>query len=320
MRRTVLAALLVALPALAHAATLRTHTLLHGPDVLLSDLFNDAGPNAARRLGSAPPAGGSIVVEAAQLGAIARQFGVDWRPASSGDRAVLERPGRNLPRDDVLRAVRDALHAAGASAQCDVDLPGFSPPLVPVDADPHLVVTQLDYDAESGRFTAILSVTGKAMEPVNLRIAGRADDTLAVPVATARLPVGTVLRADDVRMARVRVSLLHSPVAHSLAEAVGMQLRHAIIPGQPLARADLVRPSLVQRGAYVRIALQSGGLRLAAQGVAMESGARGERIRVMNTASRAVLEAVVSGPDLVRILPGSTPVSRMAAGYQAVVR
>ena len=115
MRRLLPRPAAVACPATVQAATLRTHTLLRGPDVLLSDLFNDAGPNADRRLGPAPPAGGSIVVEAAQLGAIARQFGVDWQPASSGDRAVLERPGRTLPRDDVLAAVRSALQAAGAS-------------------------------------------------------------------------------------------------------------------------------------------------------------------------------------------------------------
>lgn len=320
MRQLVLAIALVAVPAAVQAATLRTHTLLRGPDVLLSDLFKDAGPNAARRLGASPPAGSSIVVEAAQLGAIARQFGVDWRPASSGDRALLERPGRSLPRDTVLTAVRDALHTAGASADSDVDLPGFSSPLVPVDADPHLLVTQLDYDAESGRFTAILSLTGKAMEPINVRIAGRVDATVAVPVATARLPMGTVLSADDVQMARVRVSLLHNAVAHTLSEAVGMQLRHPTIPGQPLPRADLVRPSLVQRGALVQIALQAGGLSLTAQGVAMQSGAAGERIRIMNTASRAVLEAVISGPQEVRVLPGSAPLPRMSAGYQVVVR
>lgn len=320
MRRIVLAALLLAVAPASHAATLRTHTLLHGPDVLLSDLFNDAGPNAGRRLGPAPPAGGSIVVEAAQLGAIARQFGVDWRPASSGDRSVLERPGRSLSREDVTAAVRQALHAAGASADCDVDMPGFAPPLVPADADSHSTVTQLDYDAQSGRFTAILSVTGKAMEPINLRIAGRADDTVEVPVASARLPMGTVLHADDVHLARVRVSLLHKAVVHTLAKAVGMQLRHAIGPGRPVPRADLVPPSLVQRGAVVRIALRAGGLSLMAQGVAMESGAAGERIRVMNTTSRAVLEAVVGGPDLVRVTPGSAPLSRAAVGYRALVR
>src|SRR5215472_12338250 len=126
-----LAALAICLAAAnADAATLRSMTTLHGPVVRLSDLFDDAGAGADRVLGPGPGAGGRIVVEAAQLGAIARQFGVDWRPVSSADRAVLDRPGRPLRRDDVLDAVRSALIAGGASSDCDVELAGFIPPLV----------------------------------------------------------------------------------------------------------------------------------------------------------------------------------------------
>ena len=98
-----LAALAICLGAAhADAATLRTTTTLHAAVVRLDDLFDDAGAGADRILGPGPGAGGRIVVEAAQLGAIARQYHVDWRPASSGDRAVLDRPGRPLRREDAL--------------------------------------------------------------------------------------------------------------------------------------------------------------------------------------------------------------------------
>ncbi len=117
----------------AQSATLRTVTTLHAPTVRLSDLFEDAGANANRVLGPGPGAGGRIVVEAAQLGAIARQFGVDWRPASSADRAVLDRPGRPLQREDVLDALRSALIEGGTSPDCDIELADFSPPLVPFE-------------------------------------------------------------------------------------------------------------------------------------------------------------------------------------------
>src|SRR5579864_5897239 len=110
----------------AEGATLRTTTTLHAAVVRLSDLFDEAGANADRVLGPGPGAGGRIVVEAAQLGAIARQFGVDWRPSSSADRAVLDRPGRPMRREDVLRAVKSALMAGGASADCDIELAGFT--------------------------------------------------------------------------------------------------------------------------------------------------------------------------------------------------
>jgi flagella basal body P-ring formation protein FlgA len=290
------------------AATLRNMTTLHASVVRLSDLFDDAGANADRVLGPGPGAGGRIVVEAAQLGAIARQFGVDWRPASSADRAVLERPGRPMRREDVLRAVKNALMAGGASADCDVELAGFTPPLVPFEASPQSVVSDLDYDANAGRFNAMISVTDASMEPLHLRVSGRVDDTVELPVASARLLAGSVLRAGDLHMARVHTTLIRSEVARQLGDAIGMQVKRPIAAGQPLALAELMRPSMVEKGASVLMVLDSPGIALTAQGQAMEAGAINERIRVLNPVSRAVVEAEVIGPDRVRVAPNSLPV------------
>ena len=70
----------------ATAATLKPFTTLSGPVVTLADLFDGAD---SRARGPAPAPGARITVEARQLEAIARQYGVDWRPMGAGDRAVL---------------------------------------------------------------------------------------------------------------------------------------------------------------------------------------------------------------------------------------
>jgi flagellar basal body P-ring formation protein FlgA len=320
MRRFSLPLLLLscALAAPAAGATLRPMTTLAAPVVRLSDLFDDAGAAAARVLGPAPAPGGRIVVEAAQLAAIARQFGVDWKPASPADRAVLDRPGRILPREQALEAVRSALEAAGAPQDCDIELPGFAPPLVPAEATAQPVATQMDYDSASGRFTATLSVTGDGMAPVNMRVAGRALETLELPVAAARLIAGTILRASDVRPARVRASLVRTEVAQIPAQAIGKALRHAVPAGQPLPLAELELPSLVQKGAAVLIQLDTAGLTLTGQGQALEPGAAGQRIRVLNPTSRAVVEAEVTGPDRVRVEPDGVPLVPAARGKTQV--
>ena len=305
----------------AEAATLRTAVTLRGPHVYLRDLFDDAGPNADRLLGPGPGPGGRVIVESAQLGAIARQFGVDWRPVSRADRTVLEWPGRPMRREDALDAVRVALMSAGAAADCVIDLSGFNPPLVPVEATPRPAVAQLDYDSTVGRFTAVLSVTGVGMDPITTRIAGRVEETVELPVPTTRLMPGAVLRPGDVHMARVSTGLVRMEVVRSLSQAVGMQLKRQALPGQPFAVADLMRPAMVQRDSLVRMQLDSGGLSLIAQGVAMEAGAAGERIRVRNPVSRAILEAEVLGPGEVRVLPGSVPIPAGGRSpYQVSVR
>jgi flagella basal body P-ring formation protein FlgA len=128
----------------------------------------------------------------------------------------------------------------------------------------------------------------------------------------ARLAAGTLVRAEDVRLARVHVAMVHSEVMHAVVDAVGLQLRHPVVAGQPFAVAEMMRPALVQRGSTVQMQLQAPGISLLAQGVAIESGATGERIRVLNPSSRAVVEAEVIGPGRVRVTPESTPISTAA--------
>ncbi len=319
MRRFSLIALICAtLP--AQAATLRPVATLNGPNVFLRDLFDGAGQHADRLLGPGPGPGGRYIVESAQLGAIARQFSVDWRPASTGDRVMVEWPGRPMKREDALDAVRAALIANGATRDCLIEMTGFTPPIVPLHASPQPLVAQLDYNTGTGRFTAILSVTGEGMETITTRIAGQVDETVELPVPTSRLHAGAVLRPEDVHLARVSTTLVRTEVARSLREAVGMQLKRQVQAGQPLPAADLIRPAVVQRDSLVRMQLEARGLSLSGQGVALESGATGERIRVRNNNSLAVLEAEVIGPGQVRVAPDTVPIQHATRVGRAVQR
>lgn len=302
------------------AATLRTVTTLTGPQVYLRDLFDDAGVNAARVLGSGPGPGGRIVVEARQLRAIARQYEVDWQPVSNADRAVLEWPGRPMRREDAVAAVRAALVARGVAPDCDIEIPGFVPPLLPANGSAAPVVTQLDYDPDLGRFTAILSVAIQGADPIAVRASGLAADVVELPVPAVRLPAGAVIGSGDIRMARLRTASVHAEAVRAPGQAIGMQVKRQLPAGAPIAAADLMRPTQVSRGESVGLRLAVGGLSITGQGIALESGASGDRIKVRNTSSQAVIEAEVLGPGAVRVIPGTAPITAQARAGQTVAR
>jgi flagella basal body P-ring formation protein FlgA len=101
-------------------------------------------------------------------------------------------------------------------------------------------------------------------------------------------------------------------VAHDASAVIGMQLKHQVAAGTPILLADLMQPTQITRGDQVRMLLQVSGLYVAGQGVALESGAAGERIRVRNISSQAVIEAEVQEPGIVRVVPGSAPITAQA--------
>jgi flagella basal body P-ring formation protein FlgA len=304
MKRLMALAVAICVCQPAAAASVRGMTTLHGPLVFLHDLFDDAGQNADRVLGPGPAPGDRIVVEAAQLNAIARQFNVPWRSVSSADRAVLEWPGRPLHQDEATDAVKAAVTAAGASDDIDIDIPGFVPPMVPMDATVSVAVSQLDFDADTGRFTASLTITGDTMNAMSTRISGKVEPMVTAMVSVTRLLPETILRPEDVKMTRIRASRVPGQAAQTVDQIAGMQLRRPIAAGVPLRLSDLMRPPLVQRGAVVRMELSERDLSVSAQATAIDDGAEGDRIRVQNINSHAFVYADVVGPDHVRVVPG----------------
>ncbi len=290
----------------ASAATLRPFTTLSGPVVTLADLFDGAD---TRTLGSSPAPGARITVEARQLEAIARQYGVDWRPAGAGDRAVLDRPGRTLGRDEVTGPLRTALAAAGAPRDGDLELPGFAAPTVGMGAATSAEVTQLEYDGGTGRFTALVSVTADSEPAAQIRLSGRVLEMAELPVPRRRMMPGDVIEKGDLEWVRLRAAQAKGEVVRAMRDAVGQALRHSVSPGQPIQLADLGKPIVVQKGMPMMLALDTPGIQLTAQGVAMEPAGMGETIHIVNPASHVVVEAEVTGPGRARVLPGTAPVN-----------
>jgi flagellar basal body P-ring formation protein FlgA len=291
---------LAALATQAAAATLRdTDVMLSDSSIRLSDLFNGIGND--RVIGPAPDPGQRIVVEAAQLTAIARQFGVDWRPVNTGSRVVMERPGQQFPRETALSALRTTLLATGIPVNSEIETPAFNPPMVPLGVTAQPDVTQASYDSTTGRFTALLSITADGMTPFNARLSGHVQEMVDVEVTTRRLAAGEVLGPDDVQPARVRAGLVRSEAARLPEQAVGLAARRPINAGAPVLLVELAKPLLMQRGSPVQVQLDMPGLSVTVQGVAMEPAALGDRVQVLNPTSRTVLDAEVTGASQVRM-------------------
>jgi flagella basal body P-ring formation protein FlgA len=303
--------LLLCLPVAANAAILRTAGTLGGPIVHLSDLWDDVGAQGARALGPAPPPGGHITVGSAQLGAIARAYGVDWQPQSDADEVNLQRAGAPLALQSVLSVLRPALLAQGAGSRdspFDIALPFFDPPVLDAQATPRLSVEQLSFDAASGQFSAILVVATVGPEVLRLHLAGTVAESVAVVVPTRRLLPGEIIGAEDVQVQFIRASLVTTNVARELSQAIGLTVRQITFPGQPLAMAELEHPICVQKGDRLVMSLTMPGLDLGAIGEALQEGAVGDRVAVRNPVSGSVLMALITGPGRVRIDPDAAAV------------
>ncbi len=127
----------------------------------------------------------------------------------------------------------------------------------------------------------------------------------ATPVmADSVVPTRTIRAEAIIQDTDVTLSRSTDTVGYArLADVVGQEARVMLYPGRPIGFDDIGPPAIVARNQLVRVAFQAGGLEILTEGRALERGAVGDRVRIMNLSSRATLFGQVQ-PD------GSIQVSR----------
>jgi flagella basal body P-ring formation protein FlgA len=121
--------------------------------------------------------------------------------------------------------------------------------------------------------------------------------------ATRLLLPGDVLRVEDV-MAGAAVRPLPDALPASQT-VVGLEVKRRLTDGRVLTDRDVGPRSAVKSNTPVQVIWKAGGLSLELAGRALETGAIGDEIRVLNTMSSRTIRGVVVGDGMVEMR--STP-------------
>jgi flagella basal body P-ring formation protein FlgA len=108
-------------------------------------------------------------------------------------------------------------------------------------------------------------------------------------VARRNVARGEVLAASDLDVDRRDLSQLPRDLVSEPTEAVGKIARTALLPYAPIRNDQLSVPPTVHRGDAVLLVAERGALRITAPGEVKEDAGRGERVRIVNRASRKEL-------------------------------
>lgn len=289
--------------AAAERALLKPSVQVEGDVVRLGDLFDNAGPKAAAVVTHAPQPGRRVVLDAEWLAAVAKSFGLDWQPLGRMDRVSVERRSVTVGTDDIAAELKRALMLQGMPADAEMQLANRALQVhVPADGPYQIDVRDVDYEPQSGRFTAFVEIASSA-GPQRMRLSGRSFTMAQIPVLARPMQKGEVITEKDLDWLPVRADQIGHGVLTDIDQVVGQAVRNAGRAGQPLRRADVQIPVVVPKGALVTMVLQSPGMALSAQGRAIEDGGAGQTIRVTNTHSKMTVEARVEGPGIVSVLP-----------------
>jgi flagella basal body P-ring formation protein FlgA len=142
-------------------------------------------------------------------------------------------------------------------------------------------------------------------------------ETIATAVATRALGRGETVKASDVAIERRPKADVGPEGIGAADEAIGLAVRQPVRLGQPLRRKDLMKSELVHRDDFVTLVYEVPGIMLTTQGKALEPGAQGDVISVLNVQSKRTIQGIVISPNRVVIRAPMTRVSSDAAAAAA---
>jgi flagella basal body P-ring formation protein FlgA len=292
-----------ALPALPERAepsrpVLKRAVTVTGEIVRIGDLVENAGVVAEVPIFRAPDLGHSGSVPAARVLDAVRPHHIIQLDTSGIDEVMVTRASRTVTTKEVEARLVSAL--SGQSGLTDAKNIGVSFDgnfrTVQVDPNAELGITQLSYNQQTRRFDVAFDLAGNGGRRQTLRVTGALVETTEAVVPLRTIAPGEVLKASDVMIER-----RPKTDAVAIEDAIGFAARHSLKPGQVIRPSDLMKPELVARNETVTISYEAPGMVLSIRGKALDAGAKGDVVNVLNIQSNRTIQATVSGPGRVYV-------------------
>jgi flagella basal body P-ring formation protein FlgA len=318
-------ALLVAAPVAASAQSreepiavpvLHASVAVAGDVVRIGDMIDNAGTSAQIAIYRAPDLGTTGSLPTAQVIAALQAhqvIGVDTRDIKA---VTVTRLSRSIEAGEMRLQVAHALeHRNGLGDAANLSLT-FDREVQDIQLDASntgpLQPVSTRYEPRSGRFDVSFEIANdSSAAPAKLRFTGTAIETVEAAVLTHNVERNEVLKSSDViPERRPKAEVGSDPAAPG--QVVGMQMRRQLRAGQALRTADLAKPDLVQRDENVTLTYEAAGLYLTIRGKALDNGAEGDIVSVLNLQSKRTISGAVIGRGQVAITV-ATPRLRAAA-------
>jgi len=304
MMKMLLSALLIAVsitPAAAQAR-LKAQASVTGDIVRIGDLVENAGIAANTPIFRAPDLGQTGLVPSLAVLEAVRPYGLVAVDARGLSEVSVTRMSRVIAIDEIEARIVRALTARYRIGKTEDLKLSFDRELraiqLEADAPADLSLVRFSYEPSSRRFDVTFELgTGRAW-----RYTGAAVETVEVAVPSRPLARGELIKATDIAIERRPRSEFSNEPPAPVTETLGRAARRALRAGQALRNADLMKPELVQRGEMVTLHYEVPGIAITMRGKALESGAEGDTVNVLNEQTKRTLQGTVTSAGHVTMI------------------
>lgn len=312
--RTLTTAFLIALAVSPAAAQtrLKAQVTVASDIVRIGDLVENAGVAANTPIFRAPDLGQTGAVPARAVLDAVRPYGLIAVEAGGIAEVSVTRLSRTIAIEEIEARIVQALAARYRLGKTEDLKLTFDRELRAIELEANsaaaLSLARFSYEPAARRFDVTFDIGSKAW-----RYTGTAVETVEVAVPSRALGRGELIKANDIAIERrPKAEFANEPPA-PVTEVLGRAARRALRAGQAFRIADLMKPELVQRSEMVTLHYEVPGIAITMRGKALESGAEGDSVNVLNEHSKRTVQGVVTSAGHVSMIVRTSTVVAQAA-------
>lgn len=297
-------------------ADVKENTIVDKSTVTLGDVLDNLDQGRDIWVMNAPAPGQKTTLSTRYLASLTREHNIYWQNSRGVRQITIIRKGQSFRHADFEPLIMQKLN--------DMEMPGNKTGIsfdskntaiyLPEDSSlEDISLKKFTLTRRTGKFTALLSVPVGDGSFTTATVRGRTHAISYVPALNKVITPGQHITAQDITWVSMPTLSIGRNIISDKSQLIGMTPRRGLRSVTPLRLSDLERPKIVLRGKMIRIVFQSGKIRLSALGKAIQSGGKGDVIRVMNSKSHKTIEAVVTGPGQVQVMTVQSNLAQLIA-------
>jgi flagellar basal body P-ring formation protein FlgA len=315
-----------ALPPSITGPRLRAEAVVATDLVRIGDLIDNAGITADIAIFRAPDLGQTGSVLASRIVEAVRPHKILDLDTRGITEVAVTRASRTIDQKDIEARILRALSGQHGITESSNLAVTFDNEVRALQIDPslnlELRVLRFTFEPRTGRFDVSFEYPGNpAPRRPALRYTGTIAETFEAAVPTRTIAPGEILNKSNLMITRRPKNEFAADVVLEVAQAIGRSARRGLRAGQAIRMNDLVKAEIIQRNENVTITYEVPGIMLTMHGQALEAGALGDAINVLNVQSKKSIRATIAGPGHVvvaaRVPLVLTPPPRVAADAAA---
>ncbi len=204
--------------------------------------------------------------------------------------------------DDVSAAVSKEFVEQGRGSDIELEFFGGQTGFVFENADEaKILVSDLNVNEEQNKFTATAEIFVDGKLSAETKLFGRYFDMTEVWLPVKNIEKDAIITQDDLVKAKIRSNRLRDDNVVDIDELVGKQAVRQIKADRPIMAKDIQDEVLITKGQLVTAVYSYKGLQITSRMEALEDGAKGQEIKLLNTKSKKEIVGKVLDDKTVEI-------------------